>query len=149
MDLIIRRARLAPDQPLMDIGIDQGRIAVVAPELSAEAREIDAEGRFTCAGLIESHIHLDKACVFDRTAPEPGRLADSIRRTSAVKHGFTVEDVHARASAVLARAVTQGTTRMRTHVELDPIVGLRGLEGVRRAIADFAWAIDVEISVFE
>jgi cytosine deaminase len=56
--------------------------------------------------------------------------------------------VHARASRVLARAVTQGTTRMRTHVELDPIVGLRGLAGVRQAIADFAWAIDVEICVF-
>jgi len=56
--------------------------------------------------------------------------------------------VHDRASRVLARAVTMGTQRMRTHVELDPIVGLRSLAGVRQAIADFAWAIDVEISVF-
>ena len=65
-----------------------------------------------------------------------------------MKRGFTVEDVHARASSVLARAVTKGTTRMRTHVELDPIVDLRGLEGVRRAIRDFAAMIDVEICVF-
>ncbi len=148
MDLILRNARLAPGDPLMDIGISAGRIAAIAPGLVAEAETIDAAGRFVCAGLIESHIHLDKACIFDRTAPEPGRLADSIRRTSMVKHGFTVEDVHARASRVLSRAIAQGTTRMRTHVELDPIVGLRGLEGVRRAIADHAWGIDVEISVF-
>ena len=37
---------------------------------------------------------------------------------------------------------------MRTHVELDPIVGLRGLRGVQQAIKDWAWAIDVEICVF-
>ena len=144
----MRNARLSPGAPLMDIGIADERIVAIEPSLAAEAAEIDAAGRFVCGGLIESHIHLDKACVFDRTAPEPGRLADAIRRTSQVKHDFTADDVYARASSVLARAVTQGTQRMRTHVELDPIVGLRGLEGVRRSIADFAWAIDVEISVF-
>ena len=132
----------------MDIGIQGGRIAAIEPGLQAEGETKDLGGRLTCAGLIESHIHLDKACVLDRTAPEPGRLADAIRRTSAVKHCFTEDDVYARASRVLERAVTQGTSRMRTHVELDPIVGLRGLRGVQRAIRDWAWAIDVEICVF-
>ncbi len=151
MDLILRNARLPhslPTDPLMDIGIQAGRIVAVEPALQAEAQQRDLAGRLTCAGLIESHIHLDKACVLDRTAPEPGRLADAIRRTSDVKHSFTTEDVYQRASRVLQRAFTQGTTRMRTHVELDPIVGLRSLEGVRRAIAEWAWAIDVEICVF-
>jgi cytosine deaminase len=149
MDLILRNARLPePGLPLMDIGIEGGRIVALEPNLAAEGAARDLGGRLTCAGLIESHIHLDKACVLDRQAPEQGRLADAIGRMSRIKHDFTVEDVHARASSVLARAVTQGTTRMRTHVELDPIVGLRGLRGVQQAIADFAWAIDVEICVF-
>lgn len=151
MDLILRNARLphaAPDEPPVDIGIEGGRIVAIEPGLQAEGESRDLGGLLACGGLVESHIHLDKACVLDRTAPEPGRIAEAIRRTSAVKHGFTEEDVHARASAVLARAVAQGTTRMRTHVELDPIVGLRGLRGVQRAIRDWAWAIDVEICVF-
>lgn len=151
MDLILRNARLPHAQhgdPLLDIGIEAGRIVALEAGLSGDADTRDLGGRLTCAGLIESHIHLDKACVLDRTAPEPGRLADTIRRTSEVKHGFTAEDVHARACRVLERAVTQGTTRMRTHVELDPIVGLRGLRGVQQAIADWKWAIDVEICVF-
>lgn len=151
MDLILRNARLPhahPDAPLLDIGIQAGRVVALQPNLPAQAESRDLQGRLTTAGLVESHIHLDKACVLDRTAPEPGRQADAIRRTSAVKHDFTAEDVHARASRVLERAVTQGTTRMRTHVELDPIVGLRSLHGVQRAMADWAWAIDVEICVF-
>jgi cytosine deaminase len=149
MDLVLRNARLA-DRPggLYDIGLQDGLIVAIEPALPPGAPDRDLGGALVCAGLIDCHIHLDKAHVFERTAPEPGRLADSVRRTSAIKAAFTAEDVHARASRVLARAVAQGTTRMRTHVELDPLVDLRGLEGVRRAIRDFAGMIDVEICVF-
>jgi cytosine deaminase len=37
---------------------------------------------------------------------------------------------------------------MRTHVELDPGIGLRGFEGVEALARDYAWAIDLEICVF-
>ena len=151
MDLILRNARLpdaAATDPLVDIGIADGRIAALQPALQANGPERDLGGALTSGGLVECHIHLDKAHIFDRTAPEQGRNADSVRRTSAAKHSFTAEDVHGRACRVLARAVAQGTTRMRTQLELDPIVGLRGFEGVTQAIRDFAAMIDVEICVF-
>ncbi len=147
MDLIFRDATL-PDGRRTDIGVAGGKIAAMAPGLAAEGPVVALGGRLACAGLVESHIHLDKAWVFDRTAPEPGRMAEAIRRSSEVKRSFTVEDVYDRACRVLAREVAFGTTRMRTQVELDPIVGLRGLEGVRAAIATFAGRIDVEICVF-
>ena len=41
-----------------------------------------------------------------------------------------------------------GTTHMRTQVEVDPVIGLRGLEGVRAAIDTYRWAMDIEICVF-
>jgi cytosine deaminase len=37
---------------------------------------------------------------------------------------------------------------MRTHVEVDPGVGLRGFEGVRTLIEEYRWAIDLEICIF-
>ena len=37
---------------------------------------------------------------------------------------------------------------MRTQVEVDPAIGLRGFEGVQSLIADYRWAIDIEICVF-
>jgi cytosine deaminase len=151
MDLVFRNVRLAearPADPLVDIAVKGGRIAAIGPKLKAEGPERDLAGAFVCAGLVECHIHLDKAHIFERTAPETDRNADSVRRTSAAKHSFTAEDVHRRARKVLARAVAQGTTRIRTQLELDPIVDMRGFEGVTQAIRDFTDLVDVEICVF-
>ena len=70
-----------------------------------------------------------------------------MERTSAVKHTFTVEDVTERAAGTLEKCIGHGATRMRTHVEVDPKVGLRGLEGVKALIERYRWAIDLEICV--
>jgi cytosine deaminase len=48
----------------------------------------------------------------------------------------------------LEKSILQGTTHMRTHVEVDPGVGLRGLDGVLPLIKEYAWAIDLQICVF-
>jgi cytosine deaminase len=37
---------------------------------------------------------------------------------------------------------------MRTHLEVDPVVGMRGFDGVLPLIKDYAWAIDLEICIF-
>jgi cytosine deaminase len=61
---------------------------------------------------------------------------------------MTVEDVRARAARTLEDCIKHGTTRMRTQVEVDPGIGMRGFEGVQSLIADYRWAIDIEICVF-
>jgi hypothetical protein len=71
MDLIIRNARLADQwQEVTDIGIVGGRIVAIQRDLSAEGEAYDAQGCLACAGLIESHIHLDKSRIIDRCAPQ-------------------------------------------------------------------------------
>jgi cytosine deaminase len=37
---------------------------------------------------------------------------------------------------------------MRTHVEVDPNVELRGYRAIERLAKDYAWAIDLELCVF-
>ena len=37
---------------------------------------------------------------------------------------------------------------MRTHVEVDPGVGMRGFEGVQALVDEYKWAIDIELCVF-
>jgi len=56
--------------------------------------------------------------------------------------------VRRRAEATLRECLVNGTTRMRTQVEIDPAIGLRGFEAVHSLIADYKWAIDLEICVF-
>ena len=149
VDLILRNARIAGAaiSGLVDIGVENGRIAAVAANLAAEGETYDAGGRLVCAGFVETHIHLDKSRIIDRCAPEEGRDARPVPRVAAVKHTFTAEDVYQRARKTLESAISHGTTRMRTHVEVDPGVGLRGFEGVRKLIDEYRWAIDLEICV--
>ena len=150
MDLIVRNARLAgaPEAPPVDIGVQAGRIAAIEPHLAAQTQEFDAGGRLVCAGFVETHIHLDKSCIIDRCAPEPGRQANAVPRVAAVKHTFTVEDVYQRASRTLEKCLKHGATRMRTHLELDGGVELRSFEAIEALRRDYAWAIDLEICVF-
>ena len=149
MDLIIRNVRLAdrPDQTV-DIGIARGRIAAIGPALSADGQSYDAQGRLACAGLIESHIHLDKSRIIDRCAPQERAKLSPVFGVTPVKKTMTVEDVHARAAQTLEQCILHGTTRMRTQVEVDPGIGMRGYDGVEALIAEYRWAIDVEICVF-
>ncbi len=150
-DLVLRNARIAgagTDAPPVDIGISGGRIVAIGPDAASGAERLDLGGRLVSAGLVETHIHLDKSRIIDRCAPAAGRARDHMERVSAVKPGFTVEDVYARAAETLEQSILNGVTHMRTHVEVDPNVGLRGFEALRRLAADYAWAIDLELCVF-
>jgi len=149
MDLILRHARIAPDTDrLIDIGIAGGKIVALAPQLGAQAEELDVGGRLVSPGFVETHLHLDKSCILDRCRAEEGDLAEAIREVKQAKAAFTPEDVYARAKRTLERCILNGTTHIRTHLEVDPGIGLRGLEGVLPLVKEYAWAVDIEICVF-
>jgi cytosine deaminase len=149
MDLVIRNARLSDraGEPL-DIGIANGRIVAIEHAIAADAQVYDAQGMLACPGLIETHIHLDKSRIIDRCAPQDRRTLSPVFGVTPVKPHMTVEDVHARAAATLEQCILHGTTRMRTQVEVDPGIGMRGFEGVEALIAEYKWAIDIELCVF-
>jgi cytosine deaminase len=149
MDLVLRHARLADrGKATFDIGIDKGRIAAVEPTLAADGAELDLGGRLVSPGFIETHIHLDKSCILDRCKAETGDLDEAIREVAAAKRDFSPEDVHRRASRTLEKCILNGTTHVRTHLEVDPGIGLRGLEGVLPLIAEYRWALDLEVCIF-
>ncbi|HMK71670.1 MAG TPA: amidohydrolase family protein [Xanthobacteraceae bacterium] len=149
MDLILRNARcLGAEHELTDVGIAGGSIAAIAPGLAADGEIIDLGGRLVSPGFVETHIHLDKSCIVDRCRSERGDLEEAIAEAARAKAAFTPEDVHSRAVRTLEKAIQQGTTHMRTHLEVDPGVGLRGLEGVLPLLKQYSWAIDLQICVF-
>jgi cytosine/creatinine deaminase len=150
VDLIIRNARLStrPANPPVDIGIVSGRIAAITPGLAAEGPEHDAAGGLACAGLIETHIHLDKSRIIERCPPEETRDVNPVKSVAPLKRTFTVEDVRKRAARTLEECILHGAMRMRTQVEVDPGIGLRGYDAIASLIADYSWAIDIEMCVF-
>src|SRR3954452_10592769 len=147
-DLIFRNALLRGAADPMDIGVTRGRITAIEPTLACEAAEVDVGGRLALPGFVDTHIHLDKACLLGRCGHDHSSVAEAIAAVAAMKREFTVEDVYARGAKVIERAIVHGTTRMRTHVEIDPRIGLRSLEAVKALKRDYAWAPDLSICVF-
>ncbi|MGR9432413.1 amidohydrolase family protein [Rhizobium leguminosarum] len=148
IDFVIRNARLAGLTEPTDIAFEAGRIAAIAPGFVCDAPHYDAGEKFACAGLIETHIHLDKAGIISRCNLCTGTLAEAISETSRAKAAFTEEDVYARAAAVVEKAILNGTIRLRTFVEIDPRAGFRSFEAIRRLKADYASLVDIEICAF-
>src|SRR3984885_13034008 len=149
LDLILRNARLgAPEPQTVDIAVAAGRIVELASGIVADGPAEDLAGRLVIPGFVETHIHLDKSCILDRCQSREGTLAEAIAEVAAAKRGFSEDDIYRRARRTLERAILQGTMRMRTHVEVDPRIELKGFSAIRRLKQDYAWAIDIEICVF-
>jgi len=150
MDTILRNARIAdgPGAPLVDIGIENGRIAAIQSGLTAEAQVVELGGALVTPGFVETHIHLDKSCILDRLSSQRGGLNEAIGEVARLKQGFTAEDVYERAKRTLEKCVVSGTTHIRTHLEVDPVIGLRSLEGILPLVEEFKWAMDIEICIF-
>jgi cytosine deaminase len=149
MDLIVRNASIAGRSGApVDIGIEGGRVVALEPMLTAEGQEIDVGGRFVSSGLVETHIHLDKTRIIDRCTVREGTLKEAVEQTALAKRSFTEEDIYARARRTLEKCILNGTMLMRTHVEIDPGIGLRGFNAIQQLAKDYAWGIDIEICAF-
>ena len=153
-DLLLGDCRLPDRDGLFDIAITGDRIATIGPAAGASApappgrQTINVRGRLVTPGLVESHIHLDKALLAGRVTATAGTVAEAIRLTGEAKRHFTVDDIRTRARAVLEMAVAAGTTAMRSHVEVDPIVGLHGMEAILPLRDEFRPALDLQICAF-
>lgn len=148
VDKVFRNVRVADREGAVDIAVAGGRIAAIGAGLGVDAEAVDLGGKFAVPGFVDSHVHLDKSRILDRCPCCKGTLDEALELTAAAKLGFTEEDIYARGRKTLEAAILQGTTRMRTHVEIDTRIGLRGFHAVSRLKQDYAWAIDLELCVF-
>src|SRR2546429_5895524 len=99
MNLVIRNARIRGHDRLLDIAIDKGLIATVAPTLAGTGQEeIDAAGRLVLPGLINLHLHADKSLLGAVMRPNlSGTLPEAIENTNPFKRNYQPADVAARA----------------------------------------------------
>ncbi len=147
-DLLLQGCRL-PDGRLVDLGTLDGKIAEIGSLTGRPAhRAVDCGGLVLTPGLVDAHIHLDKALLSERAPSIEGTVTEALRVTAAAKRRFTVEDIRARARRALDQAAHAGTTALRSHVEIDPIVELRGLEALTELKREYAPAIDLQLCAF-
>jgi cytosine deaminase len=149
-DLIIRNARIEGRPALADIAISAGTIARVAEQLAGDGpAELDVGGQLVSPAFVEPHIHLDKV----GTLPLLGRnrsgtLAEAIDILHQIKRSSSADEVAARAGTVIRQAVLSGTTRIRSHVDVDTVGGLTPLRGVLQAARENADICDIQTVVF-
>ncbi|MDO0893701.1 amidohydrolase family protein [Enterococcus sp. B1E4] len=149
MDLLIKQARLEDDAELVDIAISEGKITAVAPNIEeSAATTIEAKGKVVIPGLIESHIHLDKALIADREPNNSGTLQEAIQVTAKLKPTFTEEDIYDRAKRALEMLILHGTTAVRTHAEFDPAQGFTGFDTIMRLKEEYRDLIDIQVVAF-
>jgi cytosine deaminase len=147
-DLLLRNLRPLGASGTIDLAAADGRFIVPPPGLTAK-RMIDAEGRLALPGLVEPHIHLDKVMISREVRTNrSGTLAEAIEIVRDKKPHITIEEIVARAGAVIENSVASGVTYMRSHVDVDTIVGLKLLEGVLAVRDKYRHIIDIQIVAF-
>ena len=150
-DLTVTGGRILGSPDPMDVVISDGGIeAVVATGHVPEATQtMDATGCLVLPGFVEAHCHLDKT-LFGRpwvSHLAGDTLAERIEHDRGRRAELGIPDPDAMRRLVGAMAAF-GTTLLRTHTDVDPDVGLRGIEAVRRLAEEMADLVDVEQVAF-
>lgn len=137
---------------LVDLLIEDGAFSDVAeaePREAWGAGDVDGRGLLALPSLVNAHAHIDKSWLglpWQSYGGEGG-TDGRIRHERARRDELGIPSVE-RTREVLRAFVAHGTTAMRTHVDVDLGVGLRGIAEVREAIAEWDGALHAEIVAF-
>ena len=151
-ETLIERIRLAHEAPLVDLLVRDGHIAEIQPSGVIDAAGADREdgaGALALPGMVDAHCHVDKTVWGREWVPHTAGplLEDRIANGEQGRSELNLPDpdgVH----ALLAHMAACGTTLARTHTDVDPGIGLKGLELVARAAEELGDVIDVEQVAF-
>jgi cytosine/adenosine deaminase-related metal-dependent hydrolase len=149
--LLIRNVRPLGG-PAADVLIRNGRIDRIAPGLAVPSPAVeilDGEGCLLMPGLVDGHMHLDKTFVGLPWVPHQGgpTIADKIEADQRVHRSLELS-VAEQAGRLIRLALGKGTTHIRSHVDIDPELGLSRLEAMVEAREAFSHAISIQLVAF-
>ncbi|WP_180900180.1 amidohydrolase [Martelella soudanensis] len=133
--------------------IEDGRVAGLGPAaslaISDSAERLDGAGRMILPALVDGHIHLDKTFVGLPFIPHiPGEtVAKRIAAERELRRTVSLP-VTARGGALIERIAALGTVAVRSHVDIDTEIGLKGLEQVLSLRESHGHLVDIEIVAF-
>ncbi|MFH1403222.1 MAG: amidohydrolase family protein [Candidatus Altiarchaeota archaeon] len=149
LDLAILDANTPGSLKTSDICIKDGLIRAVG-KASDRTRSIDAAGMMTVPGFVNIHTHLDKAGLLSRM--KPGDFGKSLEENRELlkkfKRDYTVNEVMGRAGKIVGEMVVQGTTAIRTQVDVDTTAGLKGVEALTRLKEEFKNTVRIQLCAF-
>jgi cytosine deaminase len=108
-----------------------GTIAAAGVALAATAAEVvDCRDMVLLSAPAEPHAHLDKALSHDRAPNPAGDLTGAIEAWHAYWPKLTEQDILERARRAVHELVAHGTTAIRSHADVSPVIGTRAVRAL-------------------
>lgn len=115
----------------------------------AYAGTIDLEGRVMLPGFVDAHMHLDKAFSLAKVPNESGTLLEAIKNYGAAVPDFTKSEIKERIRKAALMALSNGTTKIRSHLDLNLSFGkevaFRTLEAALEAREELSGLIEIQL----
>src|SRR6202046_2853662 len=137
-----------PDGRRANVHIEDGRISAIGAAQHAGLQTIDLGGALLVPSFVDGHVHLDKTLL--GLPFQPHRSGDTIAERIARERELRRElrsPVGERAKRLIDQIVPLGTTALRSHVDIDPEVGLSGLHALLR-LRETTRAVDIQLVAF-
>jgi cytosine deaminase len=135
--LILRGARVLRESGAQlercDIGIGRnGLISSIGASLpSGPGIEVaELAGRLIVPGLFDMHQHLDKTRTRELVTNSDNTLAGAVRAYDSYARASSPQEIMQRAETTILACINRGTIAIRTHVNIGPDHGLRGIEAL-------------------
>lgn len=137
---------------LYHLKVEDGKITRKQPAeepIETGSTAIDAKGLLGLPSFREMHNHLDKTYLsLDWKACQPAANLKQRLNLEAKELNDLAETAEQRASAMIGLLQSKGATHIRTHVNIDPYIGLKNLEGVRSALEAHSAQLSYDIVAF-
>ena len=134
----------------VDVLIENGRFLRFAENIAVpDAPVVEGDGRLMLPGLVEPHVHLDKTLWGLPWRPNTAgpRLVDRIENERQIRRGLNVS-VEERGGNLLRQCIAQGSTVVRSHFDIDPKTGLKGVTALLALREKYAAQVDLQLVAF-
>lgn len=148
-DLLLRDVRPMGGESV-DVLIQAGRIARIGAGIEAPGTPVEAgRGAILLPGLVEAHTHLDKNLLGLPWQPNSAgaTIQDMIDNERKLKRAIDMAPGRQSARQVVL-SIANGSTHIRSHIDVDTKHGLWGIEGVMATRERYRDWIDIELVVF-
>lgn len=146
-DTVLRNVRPWGDSAT-DIAMDAGCITAATGALPADVDVIDGDGLIALPSFADVHVHLCSTrwgLPFRAHTAAPSLMA----HIEADRAGWRDDaPIAQKATAMLGRMISRGTTKVRSYAQIDSFAGLERLDGVLAAKEHYAELADVTVMAF-
>lgn len=109
---------------------------------------IDLQQRMVLPGMVDIHMHLDKAFSLCEVGNESGTLLEAIQRYSQAAPYFTKEVIRSRIIRTALQSVSYGSTKLRSHLDFQLAAGeevaMRTVEAALEAKSMLEGIVDIQ-----